>query len=535
VLVDGDRALLDLLGVAMVGVVLAQGYVGAVKGALTLRTGQCIDAALVTGYYAHLLRLPQRFFDTMRVGEITSRVNDAVKIRAFVNDVALDLAVSGIVVVSSVAAIALYSPPLALVAGAAAPAYAAVYQVANALNRRNQRRVMERAADLEAQLVESVGAMATVKRLGLEWFAELRTETRVVRLLRGVLASSRTALLAGGAADAVSRLTTVALLWVGAREVLDQRLSPGALISCYALLAYLTGPVGRLVGVNRAAQDALIAADRLFEIMDLEREDAAPRIDLAGAAEGGVRFERLSARYGARGRVLHEVTFDAPAGALTAVVGESGSGKSTLLAMLHRVYPADGGRVCVGGYDVAHLSLASLRRAVGVVPQRVDLFAGSLLENIALGDFEPDVRRVAELCRALGLLDFVSALPNGFHTPLGEQGATLSGGQRQRVAIARALYRTPAVLALDEATAALDSVAEQHVQGVARELVREGRTVLVIAHRLSTVVHADNIVVLDAGRVADQGGHAALLARGGAYARLWAHQFQLPPPASAVA
>jgi ATP-binding cassette subfamily B protein len=534
VLPDGDRGLLDLMSVAMVALLVAQAYVGAAKGVLALRTGQRIDAELIAGYYTHLLRLPQRFFDTMRVGEVTSRVGDAVKVRAFVNDAALDLAVSALVVLLSAALMAVYSPPLALVTAGAVPLYWAVYHVTNRLNRRHQRALMERGSELESHLVESVAAAATVKRAAIERFAELRMETRLVRMLRSVYASALTTIVAGAASELLSRLVAVALLWVGAGLAIDGELTPGALMSCYALLAYLTTPLGRLVAANRTAQDALIAAERLFEIMDLEREDEGTRLDLEPDMVGDVRFERVSARYGGRVRVLHDVSFTAPRGALTAIVGESGCGKSTLAALVQRLYPADGGRVSVGDHDVAHLSLPSLRRAVAIVPQRAELFTGTLMENVALGELEPDVRRVVDVCRRLGLAELVDSLPLGLHTQLGEQGASLSGGQRQRVAIARAFYQRPAVLILDEATAALDSIAERQVQHAVDELTRAGCAVLVIAHRLTTVVDADNIVVLERGRVAEQGCHAELVGRGGVYSRLWAHQHAGPAVGAAA-
>jgi ATP-binding cassette subfamily B protein len=327
--------------------------------------------------------------------------------------------------------------------------------------------------------------------------------------------------------ELAARVATVALLWMGAGLVIDRAMTPGALMSCYALLGYLTGPLGRLIAMNRTVQDALIASDRLFEIMDLELEETGARMQLTREMAGDVRLEGVSVRYGGRARVLTDVTLVAPRGALTAIVGESGSGKSTLAAVLHRVHPLESGRVRIGEHDAAHVSLESLRQLVGVVPQRVDLFSGTLLENVAVGDLAPDPRRVVELCRLLGLADFVEALPHGYHTALGERGMALSGGQAQRVAIARALDRDPEVLVLDEATAALDAVAEHHVLGAVRQRAAAGKAVIVIAHRLSTVVHADNIVVLEGGRVAEQGPHAELLRRGGAYARLWAHQFPL--------
>ena len=524
VLVDGNRNLLNLMSVVMLALLALRTYVGTMKSLFTLRTGQRIDAELILGYYRHLMRLPQRFFDTMRVGEIISRVNDAVKIRAFINDVALDLVVNVLVVVLSFALMCVYSVRLALVVAGLIPVYGVIYAIANRLNRANQRRLMEHGAELEAQMVESVSGMATIKRLALEDVATLHTETRFVRLLRAVYRSGTTAVFAANAADLTSRLFTVILLWAGADLAIGQAMTPGALMSCYALLGYLTGPVSSLIGMNRTLQDALIAADRLFEIMDLERESTTGAIALDRTMVGDVRLEHVSFRYGSRATLFHDLNLVIPCGQLTAIVGESGSGKSTLAALLQRIHPVTGGRIRIGDLDLAHATPESLRRVIGVVPQEIHLFTGSVLENIAAGDLEPDMRKVLELCRLLGLGELLDAIPGGLHARLGEHGVNLSGGQRQRVAIARALYREPEILVLDEATSSLDTLSERYVRHAVRAFVEEGKTAIVIAHRLSTVAQADRIVVLDRGCVVEEGSAAALLERRGAYWEMWRGQ-----------
>jgi ATP-binding cassette subfamily B protein len=386
---------------------------------------------------------------------------------------------------------------------------------------------MERSADLESQLVESLNSVSTIKRFGLEWLGNLRTEQRFVRLLRTVYASAATGIVSGNAADIVSRLFTIILLWVGAGLVLDRALTPGALVSCYALVGYLTGPVTRIIGMNRTVQDAMIAADRLFEIMDLERESGDARVELAPDMIGDINFRDVSFRYGTRTQVFHELNLVIPRGRITAVVGESGSGKSTLLSLLQNLYPLEGGQVTLGDFDIQHISNASLRRLVSVVPQQIDLFSGTVLENIAVGTFEPDMPRLLRISRQLGINAFVDQMPKGYHTHLGENGVALSGGQRQRIALARALYRDPEILILDEATSSLDSVSEQYVQQAIVDLKQRGKTVIVISHRLSTVMGADRIVVLERGKVAEEGTHAELIAHGGHYYSLWEHQFPM--------
>jgi ATP-binding cassette subfamily B protein len=276
--------------------------------------------------------------------------------------------------------------------------------------------------------------------------------------------------------------------------------------------------------MNKTLQDALIAADRLFEIVDLEREATENKVTLKPEMIGDIRFRDVSFRYGSRVTVFDKLTLTIPKSKITAIVGESGSGKSTLLSLLQNLYPLREGTIHIGDYDIKHLSNDSLRKVVGVVPQKVDLFAGTIIENIALGEFEPDMQKVIGYCNMLGIIEFIEKLPNGFQTQLGENGTNLSGGQRQRLAIARALYLEPQILILDEATSALDSISEQFVQKTIRYLAQNGLTVILIAHRLSTVKNADKIITLEDGKVIEEGTHHELLRNHGIYNKLWQHQ-----------
>ena len=521
VLVDGNRNLLNLMSSMMVILILVQALIGGMKGLLVLHTGQRIDANLILAYHRHLLRLPQRFFDTMRIGEITSRIGDAVKIRALINDVALELVISTVVITLSLAMLFLYSAELGALVLSVIPIYAAIGALANARNRCVSRDLMERGAELHSQLVESISAIGTIKRFGLEVETERRVEARFVRLLRAVFHAGRTGLLVTTATGLVSRLSIVAVLWGGSVLVIDRRLTPGELMSCYALLGYLTAPVMVLISANRTIQDALIAADRLFEIMDLERDRAVARATIETVPGRDVELDHVSFRYGARAPAVRDVTLRFDRGAVTAIVGESGSGKSTIAALVQRVYTADEGRVRIGGIDVRHLSEEAMCTLVCTVPQRIDLLAGSVLQNVALGDPEPDLARALDAARAAGIAESIERLPAGFDTELGENGATLSGGERQRLAIARALYRDPEILILDEATASLDATSVVCVRRMVQERRARGRTVIVIAHHLDMVADADHIVVLRDGAVVEDGTHADLIGRRGAYRSMW--------------
>jgi ATP-binding cassette subfamily B protein len=527
VLVDGNRNLLNLMSICMLILLVVQVFIGSMKSIYTLQTGQAIDVRLILGYYKHLLKLPQQFFDTMRVGEIISRVNDAVKIRSFINEALTTIAVNFFILVFSFALMFTYYWKLAIVILLIIPFYSLVYAITNRVNKKVERKLMENAAELESQLVESLNSVGTIKSFGLETHANFKTETRFIGLLKTVYKSGINSIFTTSSTDFLSRLFTIILLWVGAGFVLDNVITPGELLSFYALIGYFTGPVGSLIGLNKVVQNAIIAADRLFEIMDLERENEENQMSLTPDIMGDIRFKGAMFRYGSRVTVFENLDLELKRGEVTAVVGESGSGKSTLIHLLQNLYPLQGGHKYIGDYDIRYIKNESLRKLVGAVPQRIDLFSGNVVENIAVGDDQPDMKKIISICAGLGVLEFIEKLPHGFNTYLGENGAMLSGGQKQRLAIARALYKDPEILVMDEATSSLDSTSESYVQKMIEILRQRNKTVIIIAHRLSTVFQADKIIVLHEGKVVEQGKHDFLLSREGFYYNLWKQQFPL--------
>jgi ABC-type bacteriocin transporter len=527
VLIDGNQNLLNTMSLAMIALLIIQLLIGASKSIYNLRTGQLIDGQLILGYYKHLLKLPQNFFDTMRVGEIISRINDAVKIRVFVNDVIVNLAVNFFIVILAFGLMFSYYWKLALVILIIIPFYAFIYFVTNKLNKKVERKLMENSAELESQLVESLNSVHTIKSFGLENFTNQKTEARFVSLLKTIYSSGKNSIFTGTASEFFSRLFTIILLWVGAGFVLDNEITPGELLSFYALIGYFTGPVSSLIGMNKVIQNAVIAADRLFEIMDLEREKDENKVKLTSKLIGDINFKDVNFRYGTRVKVFQNLNLLLPFGKVTAIVGESGSGKSALMAILQNLYPLQSGSVLIGNYDLKYVENESLRSLVGVVPQKIDLFAGNVIDNIAVGDFQPDMQKIIGICSSLGVMEFIEKLPNNFNTYLGENGATLSGGQKQRIAIARALYKDPEILILDEATSSLDSASEQYVQRMIDILKSKEKTIIIIAHRLSTVYNADKIVVLSKGEVVEEGQHEDLLANRDHYYELWKQQFPM--------
>jgi ABC-type bacteriocin/lantibiotic exporter with double-glycine peptidase domain len=308
---------------------------------------------------------------------------------------------------------------------------------------------MESSAELESQLVESINASSTIKSFGLEEHSNMNTEIKFINLLKRTYKSGRANIFSINSGDFIATLATITLLWVGSTKVISQDITPGELMSFYALIGYLISPVKSLILMNQSTQDAIIAADRLFQIMDLEREENnQQKIELKRDLIGNIRFDNVSFRYGSRVDVFQDFNLTIEKGKMTAIVGESGSGKTTLISLLQNIYPIQKGVIEIDKYNIKHITNESLRKLVCVVPQKIDLFAGSLLTNIAIGDAEPNVQKVTDICEAIGIKKFIDSLPNGLHTYIGENGASLSGGEKQRVAIARALYKDPEILIL---------------------------------------------------------------------------------------
>jgi ATP-binding cassette, subfamily C, bacteriocin exporter len=524
VLPGGNMNLLNLLGLAMLAIILLRVVLNIFQWLFVLKTGQRIDASLILGYYRHLLKLPLSFFDNMRTGEIISRIGDAVKIRAFINDVSINLIVSILILIVSFALMFTYFWKLALVVLLIIPFYTIIYIVYDRLNKKVQRKVMERAADLESQLVESLGSAGTIKRFGIEEYAALKTELRFVDLLGVAYKSGLNNIFSSGSTSFVTQIFTLVLLWTGAGFVINNTITPGELLSFYAVIGYFTSPVSDIIGFNRSLQDALIASDRLFEIFDLESEEKEGLIEFLPELTDDITFNNVSFRYGTRVDVFDDLNLTIRKGEVTAIAGESGSGKTTLISLIQNLYPLQSGHIRIGLHDINRFTPKSLRTLISVVPQKIDLFSGNVTDNIALDDFDPDMLRITEICNRLGMNDFIEQLPAGFNTFLGENGASLSGGQKQRIAIARALYRNPEILILDEATSSLDSLSESFVKNTIEYLRSTGKTTIVIAHRLSTISNADKVIVLDKGKVVQAGDFKALINTEGPLRRMWTQQ-----------
>lgn len=527
VLVHEKASLLNGLALGMALLLVFRLAFGFLRQYLLVHLAQKIDLELILAYYGHLLKMPMRFFRTRRVGEILSRINDAQKIRALVQGTTLALLLDVTMFVFAVAVMFYYHWKLTLIVCAALPVFALVVWLMNRPVQKVERKLMEQSADLEAHLVESISGIGTLKSFAAEDSAKRKTEEGFVKVIRTGFRGAMLGAQMGIVGTLLSAGTGLFVLVYGGHQVIAGTLSMGQLMFFNSLLGYLLGPMERLAEMNVTVQEALIALDRLGETLDLDPEQ---KPDAKGYAPEKVRgefaIEGLTFSYGHREPVLKTISLKIPAGTTVALVGESGSGKTTLANLLARFDDPSEGRILLDGIDLRDWDLHALRREMGVVPQETFLFRGKVRENIALGAPQAKLNEIMEAAKRANAHDFISKMPERYESLIGERGMDLSGGQRQRLAIARALLHDPTILILDEATSNLDSEAEFAIQKTLDE-VKRGRTTILIAHRLSTVMHADRIVVLHEGEVAEHGSHGELMRRKGRYYQMWRRQMPI--------
>jgi subfamily B ATP-binding cassette protein HlyB/CyaB len=525
VLVHRALSTLDVLVVGLLAISTFETLLGILRTYLFAHTTNRIDVELGARLFHHLLALPMAYFQARRVGDSVARVRELENIRNFLTSSAVTLIIDLFFACVFVAVMLLYSPLLTSIVLGSFPFYIAISAGVTPLFRRRLDEKFRRGAENQAFLVESVTGIETLKAMAVEPQMQRRWEEQLAGY---VSASFRVLSLGNTASQAVqyvSKIVTAGILYFGARLVIDGSLSVGELVAFNILAGRVSSPVLRLAQIWQDFHQARLSVLRLGDILNTSAEPAyaAARTRLP-AIRGDIRFERVTFRYRIDGpEVLHDVSFDVPAGQVVGIVGPSGSGKSTFAKLVQRLYVPENGRVLVDGMDLAMAEPAWLRRQIGVVLQENVLFNRSVRENIALANPALPVERVIAAARLAGAHEFILELSEGYDTIVGERGSTLSGGQRQRVAIARALIADPRVLILDEATSALDYESERIIQHNMKEIAR-GRTVLIIAHRLSTVRAADRIITLERGRLVEDGTHDGLMRTGGRYASL--HRLQ---------
>ncbi len=526
VLPGGMWLALHALSAAMVGVVFLRVGVELARKYVLAQVGSRIDLSIVFAYLSHLLSLPLSFFDRRKVGEVITRLDDAKRIRSVLSGATLSLLMDSFMIVGIGAFLFSQSPMLTVVILATVPGSTIVVVAFHKPFRENNRKAMKLHARSHSHLVETMRSIFTVKAMNHEQRSFLKGETRFLDTIRQRLKLEHMANAQGSFIGLIEGCGRIALFWMGGYLILQGELSFGQLISFSMLMRHFTGPMKRLLTMQPELQSASVAARRLVEIMDLDPEQAGGEsLTDCSDLRGKIEFRNVDFQYGTRRRVLKDISFTVDPGQRLGIVGGSGSGKSTLIKLLLRFYDPIDGNILIDDIDIRDLNTRELRGSVGYVPQEVTLFGGTVYENLVMHHPECTMQDVVVACAKAHLLDFINELPDRFQTEIGEAGCRLSGGERQRFAIARALVGNPGILVFDEATSALDSITERRVQKTIERLSQEGITTIMIAHRLSTVVSCDRILVMRAGEVEECGTHGELIAReDGTYASLWREQ-----------
>ena len=525
VLVNHAMTTLKVISVGLILATLFDSVLTGIRTYVFSNTSSKIDVELGARLFRHLLHLPVAYFQVRRVGDSVARVRELENIRSFLTGNAVTLVMDLLFSFVFLAVMFWYSGWLTLIVAVSLPLYAALSMIFTPILRGRLSEKFDRGAENQAFLVESISGIDTVKAMAVEPRWNRKWEEQLAAYVASGQSATNVGMLANGGVTLINKLVTVAIMWVGAGLVMHGKLTVGELIAFNMLSSQMSAPILRLARLWNDFQQVGISMSRLGDILNARTEVAAQKTRLPAIA-GAIEFDQVFFRYRPdTPDVIRGLSLKINPGEVIGIVGRSGSGKSTLAKLVQRFYVPDRGRVLIDGQDLAIIDTASLRHQIGVVLQENVLFSRSVRDNIVLANPALPIETVIEAAKLAGAHEFICQLPEGYDTQVGEHGTGLSGGQRQRIAIARALITDPRILIFDEATSALDYESERIIQENMRDICR-GRTVLVIAHRLSAVRNADRIMVLEAGQIVEEGAHGELVARAdGIYRHL--HQLQL--------
>ena len=506
VLTHNGLTTLNALMSGLLLIVIAEAFLGASKSYLFVHTASRIDSVLGASLFKRLLSLPLRYFEIRRTGDTVARVREIDNIRQFLTGTPLSTLLDVCFIFVYVAVMFFYSGMLTWIVLGSLPLFAILSAVITPVYKKRLEEKFSRGADNQSYLVEAVSGIQTIKSFALEAQVRKRWDACLAAYIKAGFKTSNLAGIAGSIGQAIQKTADIAVLWYGAMLVIDGKITVGQLIAFRMLSSHVSGPVLRLVQLWQEFQQAGVSLSRIGDIFDIKPENQLRSASTAmPAVHGAVSFEKVRFRYRYDGsEIIRDMSFEIYPGEVTGIIGRSGSGKSTVAKLIQRLYTPESGRILIDGMDIAACDTNWLRRNIGVVLQENFLFNGSIRENIAIHNPAAPIEEVMRVAELAGAHDFILELPEGYDTSVGEKGTALSGGQRQRIAIARALLNNPRVFILDEATSALDYESERIIQENLKNIC-QGRTVIIIAHRLSTLKDAQRIISVERGEVAENG------------------------------
>ena len=521
VLPDGLRKTLTTISIGVILLNVFKVLLNAFRSHLMLYLSQKLDIALLLGYYRHVIELPMNFFGTRKVGEIISRFNDAGKVRDAISGATLTIMIDTIMACAGAIILYMQNPRLFGIAVIIVMLYGIIVTLFHRSYEKLNRKQMENNSQLTSYMVESLNGIQTVKSYNAERKVNRETEVKFVKLLRSVFNLSWVSNIQASLKFFIELVGGVIILWVGGVSVINGEMTIGALITFNSLLAYFLDPIKHLIDLQPQIQTAVVAADRLGEILELEAEkdESEYKKMTPESLSGDIEIKNLNFRYGTRKLVLENIDITIKNGQKVAFVGESGSGKTTLSKLLLNLYSAESGEILINGNNIKDINIETLRERIAYIPQETFLFSGSIFENLTLGLDNATMNDIIDASKMAQAHDFINELPLRYQTRLEENGTNLSGGQRQRLAIARAMLKKPDILILDEATSNLDAITERALDRTIHEFAGNMTTIF-IAHRLSTIKNCDVIYVMDKGKIIESGTHKELILQGGKYAYL---------------